>query len=241
MTWRVWEPVLPLLVAHRDVLAPTLPAHLGGPPLPEKSMTIGDFADAVERDLDAAGFECPDVVGNSLGGFIAFELARRGRVRRVVAIGAMGMQTDRQGLAIAGRIVQAHRVGQVLKPAVLPVLAVPWLRRILLRAGVVRGERVPTALARHLFHASTICDAPALHAAMRTADGSMPRLNDAGQITTPTLLIRGDHDTAATADQMQRYLEQLPDARLLTIRGAGHCPQLERPNLIAREILEFTR
>ncbi|MUL78708.1 alpha/beta fold hydrolase [Mycobacterium sp. CBMA226] len=241
MTWRVWEPVLPLLAAHRDVLAPTLPAHLGGPPLPDTPVTIGDFADAVERELDAAGFECPDIVGNSLGGFIAFELARRGRVRRVVAIGAMGMQTDRQGLAIAGRVVQAHRVGRALRPAVLPVLAFPWARHILLRAGVVRGERVPTALARHLFHASATCDAPALHTAMRTADGTMPRLDDAGQITAPTLLIRGDHDTAATADQMERYLNQLPNAQLLTIPGAGHCPQLELPNLIANEILKFTR
>ncbi|MGB3484294.1 MAG: alpha/beta fold hydrolase [Mycobacterium sp.] len=98
MTWRVWEPVLPALVPHRDVLAPTLPAHLGGPPLSGRSVTIGDFADTVERELDAAGFECPDIVGNSLGGFIAFELARRRRVRRVVAIGAMACRQTHKGL-----------------------------------------------------------------------------------------------------------------------------------------------
>lgn len=76
---------------------------------------------------------------------------------------------------------------------------------------------------------------------MRTADGTVPRLADAAQITAPTLLIRGDQDTAATADQMQRYLEQLPNARLLTLRGVGHCAQLEMPDRIAKEILEFTR
>jgi pimeloyl-ACP methyl ester carboxylesterase len=40
---------------------------------------------------------------------------------------------------------------------------------------------------------------------------------------------------------MQRYLERLPDARLITLRNAGHCPQLELPRRVAKEILEFTQ
>ncbi len=240
-TWHVWERVLPTLVASRDVLAPTLPGHLGGPPLGRGPLTVADLADSVERELDAVGFECPDIVGNSLGGFVAFELARRGRARRIVAIGSMGMQTDDQARRITRRIARAHRVARALEPALLPVLALPGARRHLLRDGVVRGDLVPAGLARHLLHAGTRCDAPSLIAAMRTADGAMPRLESASEIANPTLLLRGEHDAAATGDQMVRFLTQLPNARLITLRGASHCPQLDMPDRVATEILDFTR
>src|SRR5437870_1590148 len=93
---RLWTPVLGALTAERDVLAPTMVGHWGGPAWSGGRLTIGDFADGIERELDAAGFEQPDVVGNSIGGMVAMELARRGRARRVVAICPMGMQTAAQ-------------------------------------------------------------------------------------------------------------------------------------------------
>lgn len=87
MNWRAWTPVLPLLASGRDVLAPTLPGHLGGPkPPPRARLTLTSLADWAEVELDRAGFRCPDLTGNSLGALVALELARRGRARRVVAI-----------------------------------------------------------------------------------------------------------------------------------------------------------
>jgi pimeloyl-ACP methyl ester carboxylesterase len=73
-TWRTWELVLPALERRHDVLAPTLPGHAGGPPL------TGDvdgalLADAVERAMDEAGFGSAHIVGNSLGGYVALQLA----------------------------------------------------------------------------------------------------------------------------------------------------------------------
>ena len=83
-TWRTWELVLPRLERTHAVLAPTLAGHAGGPPLgtPETDA----IAEAVERAMDAAGFATAHLVGNSLGGFIALELAARGRARTVVAL-----------------------------------------------------------------------------------------------------------------------------------------------------------
>src|SRR5205085_10363993 len=88
-TWRVWELVLPALERRHDVLAPTLAGHAGGPPL-DRAVDDAVIADAIERAMDAAGFETAHIAGNSLGGFVALQLAARGRARSVVAFAPAG-------------------------------------------------------------------------------------------------------------------------------------------------------
>ena len=48
------------------------------------------LADHVERQLDELGWETAHIVGNSLGGWVAFELERRGRARSVTGVAAAG-------------------------------------------------------------------------------------------------------------------------------------------------------
>ena len=88
-TWRTWELVLPALERRHDVLAPTLPGHAGGPPI-EGEITDRLIADAVEQAMDDAGFVTAHIVGNSLGGFVALQLAARGRADSVVALAPAG-------------------------------------------------------------------------------------------------------------------------------------------------------
>src|SRR5215211_3287480 len=88
-TWRIWELVLPALERRHDVLAPTLAGHAGGPPI-EGPLTASSVPDAVERAMDAAGFDDAHLVGNSLGGYVALQLAARGRARTVVALAPAG-------------------------------------------------------------------------------------------------------------------------------------------------------
>ena len=84
-TWRTWELVLPALERGHDVLAPTLAGHAGGAPI-RGWVDDGVLADAVERAMDEAGFETAHLVGISLGGYVALQLAARGRARTVVAL-----------------------------------------------------------------------------------------------------------------------------------------------------------
>lgn len=88
-TWRTWDLVLPALERSHDVLAPTLLGHAGGPPL-EGAVSDALIVDAVERAMDEAGFETAHIVGNSLGGYIALQLAARGRAESVVAFAPAG-------------------------------------------------------------------------------------------------------------------------------------------------------
>src|SRR3954469_4690213 len=88
-TWRAWELVLPALERQHDVLALTLPGHLGGPALGDQ-ITTDDVLDAVEDTLDEAGLGTAHLVGNSLGGYAALRLAARGRAESVVALAPAG-------------------------------------------------------------------------------------------------------------------------------------------------------
>ena len=86
----IWEPVLEALERSHDVLAVNLAGHVGGPEPAGTPVSVNALVDAVECDLDTAGFDTAHLVGHSLGGWIAFELAGRGRARSVVALAPAG-------------------------------------------------------------------------------------------------------------------------------------------------------
>ena len=131
-TWRVWELVLPALERRHDVLALTLPGHAGGPPLPDAAATTTTtIAELVELALDEAGIETAHLVGNSLGGFVALQLAARGRARSVVALApaggwALGDDSYRELLSFQ-RSLQAQAAG--LAPRADALVSTPMLRR----------------------------------------------------------------------------------------------------------------
>ena len=88
-TWRTWELVLETLERRHEVLAPTLLGHAGA--RPEAGPLDADvLTSELERAMDAAGWETAHVAGNSLGGYLAVQLAARGRAESVVALAPAG-------------------------------------------------------------------------------------------------------------------------------------------------------
>jgi pimeloyl-ACP methyl ester carboxylesterase len=55
----------------------------------------------------------------------------------------------------------------------------------------------------------------------------------------PTLLIRGEKDGLVSAPYLERYAKLFPRARLQTIAGAGHAPQVEQPKAFADALFAF--
>jgi len=92
-TWRGWRPMLPLLEERFEVLAVDLPGFGHSEPFPPGlDSTPEALADAVEDEMARAGFDTAHIAGNSLGGWIAFELARRGRAETVTALSPTGLR-----------------------------------------------------------------------------------------------------------------------------------------------------
>ncbi len=239
-TWRTWELVLPALERRHDVLALTLPGHAGGPPLPDE-VDATTVPREVERLLDAAGIATAHLVGNSLGGYVALQLAARGRARSVVALAPAG------GWAIGDdsyrELLGAQRALQAQAAAIAPqadrLMATPEGRRRATALQTVNFTHIPAELLAHQLVGIACC--PGAGRMIETALRSRWTI-DAERITCPVRIVWGTEDRllpwpAAAA----RYrTEWLPQADWIVLDDVGHAPQLDVPTETAELILGFT-
>lgn len=235
-TWRTWELVLPALETEHDILAPTLAGHAGGPPL-DGELNDAVLADAVERAMDEAGFERAHIVGNSLGGYVALQLAARGRAESVVALAPAGGWAP--GSA-AFKQTAAYFVGLLdLVAAAAPfaemVVSTPDGRRTATQEITTNYEHIPAELIVHQIRGAASCPA----ARQLIAFGSEDAWNlDADKITCPVRMVWGTADKILPWPSFAvRFREQLlPNADWVILDGIGHCPQLDVPGETAELI-----
>ena len=234
-TWRTWELVLPALERRHDVLAPTLAGHAGGPPLD------GEIADAVERAMDEAGFEIAHLAGNSLGGYVALQLAARGRARTVVALAPAGGWAPGDESYLDLLELQSALVAQAkaIAPHADAIAATPEGRRRATQYIVTNFEHIPAELVAHEIRGVAGCQAaPALIDRARREGWRI----DAERIACPVRVVWG------TKDRLLRWPsaavrfrdEWLPHADWVELEGVGHCPQLDVPLETAQLILGHT-
>ena len=238
-TWRTWELVLPQLERQHDVLAATLPGHAGGRPL-QGAVTDALLPDAVEQAMDGAGFETAHLVGNSLGGFVALQLAARGRARSVVAFApaggwAPGDESFREVLALNASVYERARATAAHAEA---IAASPEGRRAATRLLTTRFEHIPADLVAHLI------------AGTANATGALPMIEyalregyrlDVERIACAVRIVWGTEDAILPwPSAAAGYLRSLPNADWVELDGVGHCPQLDVPSVAAELILAFT-
>jgi pimeloyl-ACP methyl ester carboxylesterase len=242
-TWRCWLPVIAELVPRFEVIAPTLHGHDGGTALPARDTphSISDAADYLERHLDELGVGTAHLAGNSLGGALALELAKRGRARSVVGISpAGGLRPGDE--ASAQQIIKVFTRMQKTTTASLKhlprVMARPRLRRLALRDVMTRGHQVPAAEALALATSSVRCDiVDDVYAVLRSGDASLHGLD---AITCPTLVVWGSEDRILPLDRhAPRLREEIPGLEFRVLPGIGHTPMWDDPGLIARTIADF--
>jgi pimeloyl-ACP methyl ester carboxylesterase len=221
----VWDPVLDRLAAHREVLAVDLPGFGASPPLDgAEPPSPARLAEAVRAGLEDVLPGPWHVAGNSLGGWVALELALTGAARSVTAIAPAGLWPEplmpRRGLA--------RRVARTLDP-VLPALArTPRGRRLALAASVARPENVAPADALALIR--TYATAPgfdAVNDAMRAG-----RFTALERVGVPVTLAWPDRDRLVA-----RPAHVPPRVQNVVLRGCGHMPFWDDPEQVAGVLL----
>jgi pimeloyl-ACP methyl ester carboxylesterase len=239
-SWRTWELVLPGLERQHDVLAPTLAGHAGGPTINGATGTEA-LVDAAEQAMDEAGFETAHIVGNSLGGFVALQLAARGRARAVVALSPAGGWPEDDPMA-AEALDRHENLQERLKtaaPRADEIVSSEEGRRRATLYTTVRFEHIPTELLAHQIRAAASCDAalPLLDYLRREGYELEPE-----RIECPVRIVWGTEDRLLPWPQAAaRYREEwLPHADWVELDGVGHCPQLDVPLEAAQLILGFT-
>ena len=240
-SWHSWSPVLEQLAAEREVLAPTLPDHLGSPPLAAGTApTVEAWANAVEAELDAAGFEQADIAGNSLGGGLALELAKRGRARTVVGVSPAGMWTRDEWRAFVKKCRRDHRTIRMVLPIARRLVRTHRGRHVLMADNCVHPDRIPPVEAQRLLAGFAYCDVAAQLAANTRADGAMARIDGLEQVSCPVLILHPSGDRIMSREHAERFLAELPHAELRELPECGHTAMFDEPELVATEILQFT-
>jgi pimeloyl-ACP methyl ester carboxylesterase len=234
-TWRGWKPMLPELERRFDVLAMDLPGFGRSDPIPAGTdPTAEALADAVERQMLGAGFDTAHIAGNSLGGWIALELARRGRARTVTAISPAGLQHAREkdwgaGILRGMRWLAEH----VSTPEAL--LRNPVSRCLLAGPSVARPWRYDPDLLSEATELYGAC--PGLHPTLLHLLERQPR--GLTTLDVPVLILWGNMDVILLPRQGRRFERLIPGAELRYIRGAGHVPMTDVPELLCEAIAEF--
>ncbi len=239
-TWRTWELVMPLLERHHDVLAPTLAGHAGGPPLPDELDNEALVA-AAGQAMDDAGWDTAFVAGNSLGGWVAFQLAALGRARKVVALSPAGGWVDGDPM-IRERLDYFTTMRQLVQgaaPYADQIVSTPEGRRRATEYTTSQFEHIPPDLLAHQIRGAAGCEgAEALIALARRSGYPL----ETERITCPVRIVWGTEDRLLTWPRAAvRYRERLAGAEWVELPGVGHCPQLDVPAQTAELILGFTR
>lgn len=223
---RDWEDQFPALSSRYRVIAPDLRGHGDSDKLTRS--TIGAMADDVAQLLAALGTGPVRVVGISMGGMVAFQLA-----------------LDAPALVQSLVIVNS---GPDAVPRTLKHRFAIWLRFALLRvfgmrrlSAVIADKLFPApsqeALRRRFVERTATNDPAAYKAALRAITSwSIEDRLDA--VHAPTLVVSADQDYTPIALKA-RYVAKLPDARLVVIPSSRHATPMDQPARFNQTVLEF--
>jgi pimeloyl-ACP methyl ester carboxylesterase len=239
--WRAWSPVLPYLEPHHELIVPTLHGHAGGPPLDsEVAPSVQALADGIEEQLDRLGLQKVHIAGNSLGGWIGIELARRGRARSLVLLSPAGAWRSPRRIKVTTAGVRfslgalarySHRAEAIVERRLL--------RWALLAGQVAHPHHVPHETLVTYIHASgqsPVVD-PLLRVLHLSPVDPLPEDRD-----YPVRLVWGERDLMLPFKHFgSPMLERLPGAELIRLSGVGHVPMSDDPARVAELILEVTR
>ncbi len=227
-----WEPVLPGLAERFDVVLFDN-RGIGESDAPPGPYTAGEMADDAIQVLDEAGVDRAHVVGTSLGGMVAQELALGypDRVDRLVLActtpgGPKAHPMPQQTLTLMAEAAK-------LEPAVA-------LRRF------VENALAPATVAEHpglvdriMAHRLETAQQPAAWAAQAAAGATFDAYGRLGALAAPALVQHGDADVVVDPRNADLLVELLPDARLERFPGTGHLFFWEAPERFVSSVSAF--
>jgi pimeloyl-ACP methyl ester carboxylesterase len=240
--WPIWRPILADLVARYEVIAPALPGHHGGPSYPsDRPITFERSTDAVEELLDELGIGTAHFVGNSMGGGIALELAKRSRARSVVALAPAGgwSRGDGEGPRI-GKFF-ARQISMLKRTHAWSerIMRRPGTRRLAFREIMRHGELVSPADAAEISRAALDCSISQRAIQALLADTAELTIGDLDRIACPVLLATPQFDRVLPGPRhAPRYRRAIPGVKTIELSDCGHVPMWDDAKLVTKLIVE---
>jgi pimeloyl-ACP methyl ester carboxylesterase len=238
-----WERVLAPLGAHHRVVAPDLFGH-GESAKPRGDYSLGAYASGVRDLLGALAIDKATIVGHSLGGGVAMQLAYQfpDLAERLVLVDSGGLGPEVSPLLRAATLPGAE--------IVLPLLTRPGLLNAGAGAGRLLGRlglQVGTDLREMARGHASLADHEARQAFLSTLRAivdvggqrvdARDRLYLAAEL--PTLIVWGERDPIIPVAHGRGAARLIPGSRLEIFPGAGHFPHVEEPERFAELLSGF--
>ncbi|WP_072801575.1 alpha/beta fold hydrolase [Rhodococcoides yunnanense] len=233
MSAAAWDTVVPLLDGRFDLIVPTALGHRGARRT-EGRATIEALTDATESLLDERGLTTVHIAGNSLGGWMAIELARRGRATTVCALSPAGLwepaETPGRSRETLMRTKKLADSTRLLTPSLMRSAR---FRRNSFRNIALHGDRLTVEQARTSFHDLVGCNAAM--DLLTTTEYLHPLVDP----TCPITVAWSESDRIFPPDEFVPIARtRLPNAHFVTLRGVGHVPMIDDPASVAQAIVD---
>jgi pimeloyl-ACP methyl ester carboxylesterase len=224
MGYDPWKPFVEGIAKRRRVIAPSHPGF-GKSSLPEWLDSIDDIAYLYLELLDRLGVEQADMIACSVGGWIGAEMASKvpQRFSNLVLIAPVGIKVgsaDKLDIPDVFAMPQTDFDKLVYKD---PARVLPDFSKL--------PDDDLAAVFRARETLALLVWEPWMHNTKLKR-----RLH---RVTAPAMFVRGDNDGLVSANYLDGYAKLLPNARTMTISGAGHLPYLEQPQALTSAISEF--
>lgn len=239
---RTWRDVMPALARRHRVLAPDLMGH-GESAKPMGDYSLGAHASGLRDLLVRLGIDRATIVGQSLGGGVALQLAYQHPelCERLVLVSSGGLGREVSPLL---RLLSLPGTEFVL-PLVAPTVVRDQGRKV---NSWLRDQGIRSSWMAEMWRAyASLADAENRRAFVRTLrsvidlGGQMVNANDRLYLAAavPTLIIWGDHDDIIPVAHAYDAHEAIPGSRLEIFEGVRHFPQSEAPDRFVEVLLDF--
>jgi pimeloyl-ACP methyl ester carboxylesterase len=227
----LWGESFERLAQRYDVVVPVHPGFPGSGGL-DRIRTIGDLVLHEVDLLDALDIRRTHVVGSSLGGWLAAELASLypERVGSLVLVDAAGLWIEAAPIAEVFGVLPGQLAERLFYDQQHPVA------QMLHAAGDTAFDTPPPEDVLLAFHQSTEATARVAWNPYFHNPALERRLN---RISAPTLVLWGSEDRLIPRAHAERYCERIAGAALRTIPQCGHLPVLEQPAAFADAVSDF--
>jgi pimeloyl-ACP methyl ester carboxylesterase len=203
------------------VITPTHPGF-AGTPRPDALSSLGGLAQVYSAFLDSLNVEGVTVVGNSVGGQIAAELALlgRGRVAGLAIVDGTGIEVPGHPVADAFSMPREELLRRSYHDPV--------------RFAIDPSKLPPPALAAMAANFAAL-------KVYSTSPKDRPLLPRLAGIQVPTTVLWGDSDRIADSDYGRAYAQAIPGASFHLMKDTGHVPQIETPEQLADLVWAFVK
>ncbi|WP_329047747.1 alpha/beta hydrolase [Streptomyces violaceus] len=185
-----------------------------------------------QRGSPQFGLTRPPVVGNSLGGAVALELARTGAVSNAVALSPIGLWTGPEAAYALGSLRLARMMAESLGGRTARVTGHPLGRTLAFWQLVARPRQMTAQAADAAL--PNLARSPGFEATRRAAHNYRLRSFAPG---VPVTVAWGTRDLLTPLHQARRATRLLPGARHLRLHGCGHSPMSDDPARVAHLLL----